>query len=112
MHLVAPPEAIEGGEAIKTDPKHLDYLQTRIHETRIDRHSYVIAIGGGAVLDASRTGLRDGASRCASYPGSDDRAGPERQRGRRQERGQSEWHQELHRNLCAALGRAERSRFH
>ncbi|MEM7522838.1 MAG: 3-dehydroquinate synthase [Pseudomonadota bacterium] len=52
MELVAPPETVTGGERIKTDLTHLEHLQDRIHETRIDRHSYVIAIGGGAVLDA------------------------------------------------------------
>ncbi|MEM7488678.1 MAG: 3-dehydroquinate synthase, partial [Pseudomonadota bacterium] len=52
MELVAPPETVPGGEAIKTDGRHLAALQARIHDTRIDRHSFVIAIGGGAVLDA------------------------------------------------------------
>ena len=52
MELVAAPELIAGGEEIKTDPAHLEHLQDRIHATNIDRHSYVIAIGGGAVLDA------------------------------------------------------------
>lgn len=52
MALVRAPELITGGERIKTELTHLEALQDRIHETRIDRHSYVIAIGGGAVLDA------------------------------------------------------------
>ncbi len=52
MELVAPPQIIPGGERIKTELTHLEGIQDRIHETRIDRHSYVIAIGGGAVLDA------------------------------------------------------------
>ena len=52
MDLVQAPETIAGGERIKTELSHLESLQDRIHETRIDRHSYVIAIGGGAVLDA------------------------------------------------------------
>ena len=53
MSLVAPPMVVAGGERIKTELTHLEQMQDRIHETRIDRHSYVIAIGGGAVLDAA-----------------------------------------------------------
>jgi len=52
LKLVAPPQIIPGGEQIKTELTHLEGLQDKIHETRVDRHSYVIAIGGGAVLDA------------------------------------------------------------
>ena len=52
MELVARPQIIAGGERIKTELTHLEALQDRIHETRVDRHSYVIVIGGGAVLDA------------------------------------------------------------
>lgn len=52
IELVAPPEGVAGGERIKTELTHLEHLQDRIHETRIDRHSYVIVVGGGAVLDA------------------------------------------------------------
>lgn len=52
IELVRPPEIVAGGEKIKTELTHLESLQDRIHETRIDRHSYVIAIGGGALLDA------------------------------------------------------------
>lgn len=52
IDLVQPPEIVVGGEKIKTELTHLESLQDRIHETRIDRHSYVIAIGGGALLDA------------------------------------------------------------
>ncbi len=52
LALVAPPQIIPGGEQIKTELTHLEGLQDKIHDTRIDRHSYVITIGGGAVLDA------------------------------------------------------------
>lgn len=52
MELVAAPEVVAGGERIKTELTHLEHLQDRIHELRIDRHSYVVAIGGGAMLDA------------------------------------------------------------
>jgi 3-dehydroquinate synthase len=43
--------ALNGGEAIKTDLSNLEYLLRQIHIKRIDRHSYILAIGGGALLD-------------------------------------------------------------
>ncbi|WP_298914011.1 3-dehydroquinate synthase [uncultured Roseobacter sp.] len=52
IDMVAHPIAVPSGEAIKTGPEHLEKIQNDIHKYRIDRHSYVIAIGGGAVLDA------------------------------------------------------------
>ena len=42
---------IEGGEASKNDPRILGQVQAAIHDARLCRHSYVAAIGGGAVLD-------------------------------------------------------------
>ena len=50
IDLVAPIEVIPGGEAAK-DASVLDRLWQRLAELRIDRHSYAIAIGGGAVID-------------------------------------------------------------
>lgn len=52
MELVAPPKAVPGGEQIKNELYHVEQMQQLVFEHRIDRHSYVIAIGGGAVLDA------------------------------------------------------------
>jgi 3-dehydroquinate synthase len=52
MELVAPPFKVPGGERIKTELFFIEQMQQRLFEHRIDRHSYVIAIGGGAVLDA------------------------------------------------------------
>jgi 3-dehydroquinate synthase len=52
MELVAPPLPVPGGERIKTELFFIERMQQRLFELRIDRHSYVIAIGGGAVLDA------------------------------------------------------------
>lgn len=43
---------IPGGEAIKNEPAYIEEVLTFIHEHRIDRHSYLIAVGGGALLDA------------------------------------------------------------
>ena len=48
--LAAPPWSIPGGEAAK-DGAVLDELVRRLAALRIDRHSFVLAIGGGAVLD-------------------------------------------------------------
>jgi len=42
---------VPGGEACKNDTAQLNRVLTAIHERGICRHSYVIAIGGGAVLD-------------------------------------------------------------
>jgi len=50
--LVTPPIKVPGGEKIKNELFHVEWMQGLIQEHRIDRHSFVIAVGGGAVLDA------------------------------------------------------------
>ena len=52
IDLVADPVAVPGGEKIKIDLHFVEGMQRQLFEHRIDRHSYVVAIGGGAVLDA------------------------------------------------------------
>jgi 3-dehydroquinate synthase len=52
MILEADPITVPGGEKIKIDLHFVESMQRQLMEHRIDRHSYVIAIGGGAVLDA------------------------------------------------------------
>lgn len=52
LELVAPPLVVPGGEAVKHSPELLNDLHARLHALRIDRHSYVVIFGGGAVLDA------------------------------------------------------------
>jgi 3-dehydroquinate synthase len=52
MSLAAPVETVPGGEKIKTDLAWIEGIQDQIHRLGIDRHSFVIGIGGGAVLDA------------------------------------------------------------
>lgn len=47
------PIIIQGGEAAKNDRTHVDKILKAIHEGGIDRHSYVMAIGGGAVIDTA-----------------------------------------------------------
>lgn len=52
IQLVAPPIPVPGGEKIKSDLHFVEQMQKAIFDNQIDRHSYVIAVGGGAVLDA------------------------------------------------------------
>ena len=51
MELVCPPLIIEGGERTKNSSFHVSEVHSQIDRYHIDRHSYVIAIGGGALLD-------------------------------------------------------------
>jgi 3-dehydroquinate synthase len=53
LELAAPPIEIPGGEAAKTDPRIIENLQALFHRHRIDRHSFVLTIGGGAAIDAA-----------------------------------------------------------
>jgi 3-dehydroquinate synthase len=52
LDLVAEPVAVPGGEQIKKELFFVEQMQRRVFEHGIDRHSYVIAVGGGALLDA------------------------------------------------------------
>ena len=49
--LVCPPIVLEGGERVKNSYFHVSEIQSHIDRHHIDRHSYVIAVGGGALLD-------------------------------------------------------------
>ncbi len=49
--LVADPLVVPGGEAAKNDPTLVDQIIDAVSEYGIDRHSYIVGIGGGAVLD-------------------------------------------------------------
>src|SRR5204863_3284980 len=51
VRLAAHPLVITGGEASKSDPAVLHQIHQAIHDARLCRHSYVAAIGAGAVLD-------------------------------------------------------------
>ena len=52
MQLVAEPIPVPGGERINNYLYFVEQLQQALFDHHVDRHSYVIAIGGGAVLDA------------------------------------------------------------
>ncbi len=51
LNLVCPPFIIEGGERTKNSYFHVSEIHSRIDRHHIDRHAYVIGIGGGALLD-------------------------------------------------------------
>ena len=51
VSLAADPMVVPGGERAKNDPDLLARLQREILALGIDRHSYVVAVGGGAILD-------------------------------------------------------------
>ncbi|NMG11388.1 3-dehydroquinate synthase [Brasilonema sp. UFV-L1] len=48
---VAEPIIVAGGEAAKNDPNELSKIHQIIDEVGLCRHSYLLGIGGGAVLD-------------------------------------------------------------
>lgn len=51
LALVAEPLVVAGGEACKNDPEAYQQVVEATHTYGIDRHSYLVALGGGAVLD-------------------------------------------------------------
>ncbi len=52
LQLTSAPLLVPGGEAIKNQTGAVDEIRAAIDVHGVDRHSYVMAIGGGAVLDA------------------------------------------------------------
>ena len=51
IHLKGQPLVLPGGEAVKNHPKYVEAIQRAVYDNKVDRHAYVIAIGGGALLD-------------------------------------------------------------
>ncbi|MEL6442063.1 MAG: 3-dehydroquinate synthase [Cyanobacteria bacterium J06621_8] len=51
IRLVAQPMIVPGGEAAKNDPGLIDQIHNLVEQVGLCRHSYVLAIGGGAVVD-------------------------------------------------------------
>jgi 3-dehydroquinate synthase len=51
IELAGPVLVLPGGEQVKNDPAALQQVVQAIHDAALCRHSYVAAIGGGAVLD-------------------------------------------------------------
>jgi 3-dehydroquinate synthase len=52
LELAAAPLLVPGGELVKNDASVVRRVASAIDACGVDRHSYVIAVGGGAVLDA------------------------------------------------------------
>jgi 3-dehydroquinate synthase len=51
LMLSAEPIVVPGGEDSKNDRHFIDQIHQAINQANIGRHSYIMAIGGGAVLD-------------------------------------------------------------
>ena len=51
LELVTSPLLVQGGEATKNNPANVEAVRRAVHEFGIDRHAYVVVIGGGAVID-------------------------------------------------------------
>ncbi len=51
LQLMCPPLVVEGGERTKNSYFHVSEIQSQVDRYHIDRHSYLIAVGGGAILD-------------------------------------------------------------
>ena len=51
LHLCESPVIVHGGESVKNSLREVTRLHELIHAKGLCRHSYLIAIGGGAVLD-------------------------------------------------------------
>lgn len=51
IHLAAAPVGLEGGERVKNEFAQLERIWAVIESAGLCRHSYIVAIGGGAVLD-------------------------------------------------------------
>jgi 3-dehydroquinate synthase len=51
FRLPGSPTVVPGGERLKNNPEAIRQIQCQLVESGIDRHSYVLAVGGGAMLD-------------------------------------------------------------
>ena len=52
FQVIGNPQVVPGGEAVKNDVHILERMLKVLNEADMDRRSYVVVIGGGAVLDA------------------------------------------------------------
>jgi len=53
LKLVCPPVFVCGSESAKNSPTIVGEIQSQIDRNHIDRHSYLVAVGGGALLDVA-----------------------------------------------------------
>lgn len=52
IKVITNPKPMLAGEKLKSDRNFIEQMQTVICENHIDRHSFVLSIGGGALIDA------------------------------------------------------------
>lgn len=52
FQVVGHPQVVQGGEAVKNEIHILERMLKVLNEADMDRRSYVVVVGGGAVLDA------------------------------------------------------------
>jgi len=52
LELIGAPQIVPGGEAVKNDFSLVDRFMRAMLEAHLDRQSFVIIVGGGAVMDA------------------------------------------------------------
>ena len=53
LKLVRPPLLVGGSENAKNSPVLVNEIQSHLNRHHIDRHSYLVAVGGGALLDVA-----------------------------------------------------------
>ena len=52
LELAEAPRVVPGGEAVKNDFRHVDEFMRAMLHAHMDRQSFIIIVGGGAVMDA------------------------------------------------------------
>jgi len=53
VEFLLPPLVLQGGEACKSGLAEVERIQARVEKQGLCRHSYILAIGGGALLDVA-----------------------------------------------------------
>jgi 3-dehydroquinate synthase len=51
MELITPPQVMPSGEKVKNELAFVEQMMGQVFRHRVDRHSFIIAVGGGALLD-------------------------------------------------------------
>lgn len=53
VRLIEEMVLLPGGEVTKNDPAYFEKIVTAVHRHGVDRHSWLVAVGGGSVLDVA-----------------------------------------------------------
>jgi 3-dehydroquinate synthase len=53
LELACEPLVLPGGEGVKNDPQYVALIHRAVNETGLCRHSYILALGGGALIDTA-----------------------------------------------------------